>query len=913
MKYNKFIWIGLLFVTINSSAQDLYNYYESLWDRNDYSISNIEKEVDSIIGLYEKKGEDLLSIKMANKFSIELYKRKLYSKAVNYVEYQIALYRKLRLKNVKYAKALYNLGLFYSKIDNFENALIAYEEVVNINLDEYISAKAYCEIGKYYYRKGDFFRSNDYYLHGITVLEKFDKKKLLSKKYLDYCNVLLEIGTKVSLDKMLEVLDKADELFTKIPNYSSNDYSTLNNLYANYYNSENRVNFFKAKYYYSRILKKGIYDRDSTFICIPYNNLGKLYRASKNEVQRDSAIYFLNNGLRYANNKERKALVYYNFSKYYTEKNQYKLALDNIHKSLVASIGLDRSISDLPKLEKLVNVGNKNDILETLIQKATVLIKLYNSDKDIEYIRLALKNLLYADELVDVLLNVSKEEGSRLYWREEASEVYLKGLMVCEILNKKEKAFYFSEKKKALLLTEDIIKNTDKAKLPQEVLKRENELKKQIFNLENDRLSQKSKDRIKRIENKRFELKEDYRKLEDSLKIVFPEYYREKETTRIVDLKTLQEKLDKDNVIISYVSNKDKNDDCFDLLFAFFISKTQIEIIEIGKLETVEKRIRIYRDKLSRPFETQEDKLSFQKVALELFTALIPKDNISMSLDKKHLVIIPDGTLQYIPFESLVVDKYDGRYLIEDNEISYAYSMSFLQHNAAVKRNPSQDLITFAPLTFEHSDLENITNSINEVNAIGNDISLNSFIEKEASKDNFLSQSSNYKIIHLATHANFSANLQIAFHDSNLEYHELYTSKNQAELVVLSACNTSLGKMAKGEGVMSLARGFFYAGASTVISSLWNANDKSTAQIMKSFYGNLVEGQTKSKALHNAKINYLKSASLSEASPHYWATFILIGDSQTKLFTTQTLFYGGVFSFFLLLITSALIVFYKKR
>jgi CHAT domain-containing protein len=130
---------------------------------------------------------------------------------------------------------------------------------------------------------------------------------------------------------------------------------------------------------------------------------------------------------------------------------------------------------------------------------------------------------------------------------------------------------------------------------------------------------------------------------------------------------------------------------------------------------------------------------------------------------------------------------------------------------------------------------------------------------------------------------------------------------------VLSACNTSLGKIAKGEGVMSLARGFFYAGTNTVISSLWNANDKSSAQIMESFYSNLDKGQTKSKALHNAKIKYINSTSLSDASPHYWATFVLIGDSETRLFPSNNLFYGVILLLSLVLIISALLFLIKKR
>lgn len=135
--------------------------------------------------------------------------------------------------------------------------------------------------------------------------------------------------------------------------------------------------------------------------------------------------------------------------------------------------------------------------------------------------------------------------------------------------------------------------------------------------------------------------------------------------------------------------------------------------------------------------------------------------------------------------------------------------------------------------------------------------------------------------MHLATHANASNETSpwIAFKNEKLYLNELYTIKNQAELVVLNACNSSLGKINNGEGIFSLARAFFYSGANSVVSSLWNVNDKSNTEITISFYNYLKEGKTKSAALRQAKLDYLTSHSLSESSPYYWSSLILIGDN----------------------------------
>ena len=99
-----------------------------------------------------------------------------------------------------------------------------------------------------------------------------------------------------------------------------------------------------------------------------------------------------------------------------------------------------------------------------------------------------------------------------------------------------------------------------------------------------------------------------------------------------------------------------------------------------------------------------------------------------------------------------------------------------------------------------------------------------------------------------------------------------------ASLVTLSACNTGTGKLHKGEGVMSLSRAFAYAGCPSIITSLWQAQDRSTATLMKYFYEYLSEGKNKAEALTLAKIRYLNESDKVKSLPFFWAGFILVGD-----------------------------------
>ena len=129
--------------------------------------------------------------------------------------------------------------------------------------------------------------------------------------------------------------------------------------------------------------------------------------------------------------------------------------------------------------------------------------------------------------------------------------------------------------------------------------------------------------------------------------------------------------------------------------------------------------------------------------------------------------------------------------------------------------------------------------------------------------------------------------LFLAFHEisdslenEKLYVRDLYNLTLDAEMVVLSACETGIGELQRGEGVISLARGFVYAGAGSLVTSLWSVDDLSTKQVMELFYQNLKSGQTKDAALRNAKLTYLASTP-QKAHPFYWAAFAPIGNMES--------------------------------
>lgn len=257
--------------------------------------------------------------------------------------------------------------------------------------------------------------------------------------------------------------------------------------------------------------------------------------------------------------------------------------------------------------------------------------------------------------------------------------------------------------------------------------------------------------------------------------------------------------------------------------------------------------------------------------------------------------------------------------------ISYDYSASLWRSKNQKNKNkyskkfagfaPSfNDLVASESRSCHSEEFYTLKCSEEEVEGIKKIIGGEIFSGVQASKEAFQKHADDYQILHLATHAcvdeeNAMLN-KIHFTDNYLSSYDLSILDLNADLVVLSACNTGTGKLLKGEGMMSLARSFRQAGCQSTVMSLWPVNDCSTAAIMKLFYSNLSKGEDKNLALRNAKLSYLESANKMERSPFYWAAFIQSGNVDVLNYSK------GFFSkkyFWLLPIIMLMLFFFFKR
>lgn len=273
----------------------------------------------------------------------------------------------------------------------------------------------------------------------------------------------------------------------------------------------------------------------------------------------------------------------------------------------------------------------------------------------------------------------------------------------------------------------------------------------------------------------------------------------------------------------------------------------------------------------------------------------------------KNLIIVPGGVLGYVPFEALLTNA-PGRngvfhsypFLLKEHQISYCYSATLLREMRDKKHQnpPKKSVLALAPF-FQDAPLALLRDSTLTLQASGEEIERvaknwngTPLYGQAASLDTFRQLADQYNILHFSTHGKADdlegdyAYLALGSTKSEepfdkLYARDLYNLELNADLVVLSACETGIGKLRRGEGIISLARAFAAAGAKSLITSLWKVNDKKSKELMLNFYKHLQDGKPKDAAMQQAKLDFLAANQGGEGAymhPFFWAGFIAIGD-----------------------------------
>lgn len=575
-------------------------------------------------------------------------------------------------------------------------------------------------------------------------------------------------------------------------------------------------------------------------------------------------------------------------------KGEFEQALSYYQKALIANAKTFDN-QDLEANPSTDEYFNANTLLNTLFYKAQALEDLHhNLTLKFKDARLSLTTLQVADTLVDKIRQISTSEADKLELGEISAQVYENGVRLCyymaDVAVKKdpyyELSFYFAEKSKSSVLLEAISDASAKsfANIPDSKLVEENELKSEIAYYE-QKLAQKPEEAVaSKYREKLFELRQHYNVFIADLEKNYPQYFNLKYNVPIPSVAQLQETLKENQAIVSYfIADRSKR------LYVYQISQGKFNAYNVQQTENFDR----YLSGLRNSLYFKEDEI-YALTADELYEILFP-GSLHKSVD--HLVVIPAGRLGTVPFESLLTRSAKGfpldykslDYLINDYAISYQYASALYYQNHLNPRQANQKPSAFlcAPVTFSQlDDLPGTNQEVSNLQQIlsGKGIKPEVYLEANASEEIVKSKNlKDYRYLHFATHGVVNENnpaLSRIFlkesetNDGNLFSGEIYNLQLGADLVTLSACETGLGKVSKGEGIIGLSRALVYAGASNIVVSLWSVADVSTSNLMIDFYGN-ISGNDYSAGLRQAKLKMIGTGDFSK--PYYWAPFILIG------------------------------------
>jgi CHAT domain-containing protein/tetratricopeptide (TPR) repeat protein len=840
--------------------------------------------------------------------------------------------------NPDVAGSYFNIGLLYIDIGDYDKALEYNQKSLKIRIkltsemDNYVS-DSFHKIGSIYSSIGDYEKALEYYEKAFRI-----RKELFGESHLSIAQSFQAIGKiyKIKCDfiKANEMFQKALQIrkFLNAEQYLiANSFDAIG---SNYYAMDlldSALFFFKK----AEEIKIKLYGENSTDLEYVYNSLGNIY-LKLNEF--DSSLYYYNKDLNlsisgYGNLHENVATSFNSLGELYLKMKDYKKALNYFQKALNSNVK-DYSDTVIYNNPKLFNILSNEELLKTLTGKGEAFFKLYEMTKLNSDIETSMSSYDLSFQIIDILKSSFNNEDTKFYLSESTKKYYVKALEV-QLYNEKiyskpvniDKIFKVIEMGKSTILSKlfNEINAKKIAEIPDSLINLEKDCRNNIVLYSNqifEKLSRKTPiDSIKANElaNEKFICSRKLDTLITYFEKSYPLFYSIKNRNQTVTIQQLQQKLNKETALINYFVGDS-------IVYISIITDSISKILEICVNSNFKNTVLKYVRKIR---SIDEDSIIYFNHII--FDYLIKPIQNEISL-KKNLIIIPDDYLYYLPFETLISDNESNikptdysklNYLIKNHTITYHHSAT-LWYNSAIKgisNYNTYSFLGFAPVfkkekssglilssnlgAFDSSDYayRSFSSDLKRINPLPysreevlsifhlfekNKKEARAYLFEEANETNFKKESGKFNIIHISSHS-FSNDKtpsssciifsqptdSIDKEDGILFANETFNLELNADLVVLSSCESGRGKLIKGEGIQSLSRGFLYTGVPNVVYSLWRVLDNNTKNFMVDFYSNVLKGKTYSESLQQAKLKMIRNK--ETAFPFFWAGFILDG------------------------------------
>lgn len=794
------------------------------------------------------------------------------------------------------AQILSNSALVYGEQGDLNRELENYEQAGKI-AEEIQDRSQLCLIllncGTVYFNQSEFRKSHDYFYRALTLAREIDNKRFISGGLSGLGFVELESGNNdTGLDYLRQSAALAEQIGDK--NVLSYDLNELG------YRSMDNGDFLSALKYFQRGLQLRIEMNDKRGIAFSYNYMGYAYMKNGDF---DRALDSYQKSLAVSEPlgiKQPLAGSYNDIATIYYQKKEMATAQQAISKTI------ELSRDD----------GDRDTLSDALHTQGLILRDTGKTTEALASFREAIGVI----ESVRAGLELPEEKAGFLEGRRQEYED-----MIALLLKEKQipEAFDYAQKSKARAFLDMLaeMRIDPETNLPPDLLQRREKLFTEIQDIQS--AIQEEADKPDASKTRRAELQKKQNGLEEQYSILIRDI--RDQSPRLADMQYPQPKklaeaqasLDPDTVLLEYfVGNSNST--------VFAVTHDHAAAFEIPDDDNLSKSVTEVRNVLQKPDLasqiTENSSSRYLRAAASLYSKLLQPAQ-SLLQGKRRIIIAPDGPLHYLPFEALLTKEVRIQhpdfatlpYLTLRHEIQYVPSISVL---ASLERNRQEqaagagrkELLAFADPALPSGEAQSngaslvrewvgamtelpyTKTEVEEIAHLFPEGTTSVFTGGQATERNLKNLNlESYRRLHFASHGlideekpQFSALVLTpdpkSKEDGFLTMREVFELKLNADLVVLSACKTGLGKRIRGEGVAGLSRAFLSAGASSVLVSLWNVYDISTANFMQSFYRNMEQGKmTKVVALQKARQQMIQSGKYSH--PYYWAPFVLIGNN----------------------------------
>ena len=836
------------------------------WDKTSHSSN---KQIQYILKQYETALIKFQSINDQESEANTLMKisgnllvlgRRWQNGTLIYRERALEIYRNLGNRE-KESQTLYLIAGGYMGLLEDKKALNYYKQSLNISKeinDRMQESRALTQMGRIYFNRSNYTKALENFQNSLSIEEELEYNQAIVHTLNHIGEIYMELGeNQMALEYLQKNLDYNHEM--------TNGYTFMYIGMA----YRNLSKYTEALEYFQKSINNFMsYNGDYVMLAKAQSQMAETYYLQKNYSK---SIQISNKSIETVNTLSHllgfgsiPAYSHLTLAKTFIEKKEFIKAKENIESALNIALALNHN---------------------SLKQKLYSIFGDYYAEQNLD--SLAIEKYKKSIEKADIIRDFLEVEAHKSGFMTTVIDVYKKLIAILIKQNRKSEAFKYLEQMKARVLLD--ILNQEKIDYSKVITPAESKtelslissiekLTRKIHSNQQNQSDQKKSLQLER-ENKQKELTA----FQENLFIQYQGLREKRGRGQPIDsVENAQDLLDTKEAAIYFLPTHE-------YLFTFILTKEDFSILTV---DISMNNINLSINQLLKGIKVLNWNIEHSKILYEILIEPIT----DIIKDKETLCIIPEGKLNYIPFQALLNSKRQ-KYLIEDYAIYYSPSLSSLKWLRTKTIKENKNLLAFGDCDFSgEKNINTMREKLIALPATGEEVkalnviyspNANIFLGSNATESNFNNQSTKFGIIHLATHSLVNEALplfsSIALSKENgedgfLEAREIIQMELNAQLVILSACKTAFGKQIAGEGMFGLTRAFFTAGIPSVVASLWQVEDNATKVLMVEFHKRLKEGKTPDLALKGAQIYMIKNSGYTD--PVFWSPFILVGDNQ---------------------------------